>query len=225
MLGNFLLASFHSGMFAIFLDFRLSECAVVTRMPECNFSILASEPSPPTRVNFVLKPKPFYVDPLKSVFEDPAIERNLHRMFSREAVEITENTLSSYDYQKIQEFKNSISFQDGFHYINIPWDEKKVNLVPSNHAISLKVLDRVRDFLTKRRILNLYTEAFLEQEREGFIERFNVPPEQYANYIWIPHRPVIKDDDLTTTKIKPVFNCSLKVWNAPSLMFIGALTF
>ena len=101
-------------------------------------------------------------DPLESVFEDQGIKRNLDRMFSLEAVGITENTLSSYDYQKIQEFKNFISFQDGSHYINIPRDEEKVNLVSSNHTISLKVLGRVSDFLTKRVILNLYTEAFLE---------------------------------------------------------------
>ena len=35
--------------------------------------------------------------------------------------------------------------------------------------------------------------------------------------VFIPHRPVIKLDDLTTTKIRPVFNCSLKVGKSPSL--------
>ena len=35
--------------------------------------------------------------------------------------------------------------------------------------------------------------------------------------VWIPHRPVIKTDDLTTTKIRPVFNCSLKSGQGPSL--------
>ena len=47
--------------------------------------------------------------------------------------------------------------------------------------------------------------------------RESVFPEQYSNYIWNPHHSVIKDDDLTTTKIWPVFNYSLKVRNAPSL--------
>ena len=88
-------------------------------------------------------------------------------MFSIEAVGITENTLSSYDYQKIQEFKNSISFQDGSYNISIPWDEEKVNLVSSNHAISLKVLDRVNGSLTKSGVLNLYTEFFFGTEKGG----------------------------------------------------------
>ena len=83
--------------------------------------------------------------------------------------------------------------------------------------ISLKVLDRVSDSLTKIEIFNQGTEDFLEQEKEGIIERYNISPEKYGNYIWILHRPVIKDDDLTTTKIRPVFNCSLEVKNAPSL--------
>ena len=35
--------------------------------------------------------------------------------------------------------------------------------------------------------------------------------------VFIPHRPVIEMDDLTTTKIRPVFNCSLKDGKSPSL--------
>ena len=64
-----------------FLNFRSPECAVVTRMPECSFSVLAAEPSPHTQVNFVLNPKPSCTDPLESVFEDPAVERILDCIF------------------------------------------------------------------------------------------------------------------------------------------------
>ena len=99
-------------------------------MPESSFSVLAAEPSLHTQVNFVLNPKPYYADPLESIFEHLAVERNLDRMFSLEDVGITENTLSSNDYQKIQELKNSISFQDGSYNINISRNEEKVNLVP-----------------------------------------------------------------------------------------------
>ena len=102
-----------------FLDFRPPECAVVTRIPECSFRAFDTEPSLHTQVNFVLNPKPHYADPLESVFEDPVVERNIDRMFSFEAVGITENNLNSYVYQKIQEFKNSISFQGISYYINM----------------------------------------------------------------------------------------------------------
>ena len=62
-------------------------------------------------MNFVLNPKPYYVDPLESVFEDPVVERNFDCLFSLEAIGITENTLSSYDYKKIQEFKIPLPFR------------------------------------------------------------------------------------------------------------------
>ena len=59
-----------------------------------------------------------------------------------------------------------------------------------------------------------YEEVFKQQEALGIIEPVvNRVPGQ----IFIPHRPVIKMDGLTTTKIRPVFNCSLKVGKAPSL--------
>ena len=38
-----------------------------------------------------------------------------------------------------------------------------------------------------------------------------------TKFIWIPHRPLIKTDSNMTTKMRPVFNCSLKTNKAPSL--------
>ena len=93
-----------------FLDFRPPEFAVVTLMLESSFSALASEPSLHTQVNSVLNPKPYYADSLEIVFENQPVERNLDCMFFLETVGTTENTLSSNDYQKIQELKNFISF-------------------------------------------------------------------------------------------------------------------
>ena len=36
-------------------------------------------------------------------------------------------------------------------------------------------------------------------------------PSDYDSHIWIPHRPVIRTGEQVTTKIRPVFNCSLKI--------------
>ena len=52
---------------------------------------------------------------------------------------------------------------------------------------------------------------------EGIIEKIEVDPKDFKNYIWIPHRPVIKVEPNITTKIRPVFNCSLKTGDKPSL--------
>ena len=53
-------------------------------------------------------------------------------------------------------------------------------------------------------------EVFHQLESEGIIERFEVVLEDFTKHICIPHRPVFKTDEQTTTKIRPVFDCSLK---------------
>ena len=55
-----------------------------------------------------------------------------------------------------------------------------------------------------------YVKVFVDFEEEDVIERMHVLPKDYHKYIWIPHRPVIKDSDLSTMKMRPVFNASLK---------------
>ena len=42
------------------------------------------------------------------------------------------------------------------------------------------------------------------------MESLKIQPEEFGKFIWIPHRPVIKNTEQVTTKIRPVFNCSLK---------------
>ena len=58
---------------------------------------------------------------------------------------------------------------------------------------------------------------FQSQLKDNIIEKINVEPHEYHKYIWILHRPIIKEATQITTKIRPVFNCSLKVENTPSL--------
>ena len=51
---------------------------------------------------------------------------------------------------------------------------------------------------------------FLQQDQDNIIERFEVEPEYYKHFKWLPHRPIIRSADQITTKIRPVFNFSLK---------------
>ena len=81
--------------------------------------------------------------------------------------------------------------------------------MPSNHRVSLSVLNRVVNKLEQQKLLNNYIEVFLQQEREVIIKRFEVVPEDFTKHIWIPHRPIFKTAE-QTTKIRPVFNCFLK---------------
>ena len=187
--------------------------------PENSFSTMITphNTSLNTMINFVLNPQPCHPDPLEGTFKSSSVERKLEAMFSLESVGIQEDSWSNYDDRKIGEFASSILYKDRAYYVGIPWEEEKLPLVPSNHAVSLRVLDRVVASLNKRGLLDSYTNVFLEQEREGIIERFEVSPEDYNKFIWIPHRPVIKSDEQCSTKMRPVFNCSLKVNGAPSL--------
>ena len=96
----------------------------------------------------------------------------------------------------------------------MPWNKDLVKQVPSNLKVSIAVADRVYKNLEKQNIASAYEEVFEQQESLGIIEPVNQKvPEQ----IWNPHRPVFRTEANVTTKIRPVFNCSLKMGKSPSL--------
>ena len=64
--------------------------------------------------------------------------------------------------------------------------------------------------------MSSYQAVFSQQLADDIIEEIDVHPDDYHKFIWIPHRPVIKTDANTMTKIRPVFNCSLKTNKDPS---------
>ena len=72
--------------------------------------------------------------------------------------------------------------------------------------MTLSVLDQVNKKLQAKGILQDYVGGFLEMETEGIVERIKVSPFKFGDYIWIPHRPVIKDAVQYTYEIRPVFN-------------------
>ena len=164
-------------------------------------------------VNFALEPKGHQFDPLQEIFANSSVEYGLDNFYSLESVGIKED-VSIYESDQVESFKKSISYKHGHYYVKLPWNSDFVKQVPSNLKIALAVAQRVYEKLENKGIADKYEEVFDEQEALGIIE----PVEKRApGQIFIPHRPVIKTDDQTTTKIRPVFNCSLKVGKAPSL--------
>ena len=160
-------------------------------------------------VNNCLEPKVFYEDGLAPLFDESAVERNIEKMLNCDALATEESLeLSSYDQEKIKQFESSIVVKDSI-YVELVWKEN-VNEVPSNYQVALKVLDRVCDKLSKTGNLDRYNQVFFEQRNRDIIEEFDCVPKDFSKYIWLPHRPVYKDDDQSTSKIRPVFNCSLK---------------
>lgn len=165
-------------------------------------------------VNFILNPIKENFDPLEDFFDGSHVEHGLDRLYKLESIGINEDDGEGYSEAQIIKFKESISFKDGHYYVELPWIEDKIKQVPSNCKIALAVAEKVYDRLEKKGILNEYENVFQQQEELGIIEPVL---EKEKGQIWVPHRPVIKDSELTTTKIRPVFNCSLKVGKLPSL--------
>jgi len=171
-----------------------------------------------TLVNSVLNPVHSYFSPLSHILTDSEVEQGLENMFRIESLGIENmNNKSEFDLIQIEKFKRGIEFKDGKYHIKLPWIEEKVALLPSNHNIALSVLNRVYDNLKRKNLIEAYNDVFEQQLAEGIIEEFMVSPSEYKNYIWIPHRPVIKTEEQVSTKVRPVFNCSLKVNSLPSI--------
>ena len=146
------------------------------------------------------------------------MDRGLEWIFSLESLGLSDGeAFSDYDTRKMGQFMTNIDYKNGQYWVKLPWHEDKLARVNSNHHVALKVLDRVVNNLEKKGLYKNYLEVFAEQEREGIIEPFFCPPSRYGRHVWILHRPVFKDETTTTTKIQPVFNCSLKVGGGVSL--------
>ena len=165
-----------------------------------------------TMINLVMDPIKSYFNPLDHILTDSEIENGLENLFSFESLGInnSDSELVSYDKEQIHKFKEGIFMKDGHYHVNLPWYPEKVEKVPSNHFIALKVLDRTLEKLNKNGLVKKYEEVFDKQLEDGIIEEIKVNPSDYNEFTWIPHRPVIRTEAQVTTKIRPVFNCSLK---------------
>ena len=72
-------------------------------------------------------------------------------------------------------------------------------------------MERVYANLVKSGLVKEYEAIFTQYLKDGIIERIH--PQQLSEHdqVYIPHRPVIKNENNVTTKIRVVLNCSLKV--------------
>ena len=178
---------------------------------ETHFStIIANVQCPEQVVNNCVEPKSFYIDGLAPLFDESSIERNIERMVNCDSLASSSESpdLSTYDLEKIKQFESSIEIKDSI-YVELVWKEN-ISEVPSNFEVALKVLERVYSKLDRTGNLDKYNKVFFDQLNSGIIEEFVCAPKDFGRHIWLPHRPVIKEDAQTTTKIRPVFNCSLK---------------
>ena len=95
-------------------------------------------------VNYALEPSASQFDPLKEVFPCADVEYGLDNFYNLESIGI-EDEGSSYELEQVQNFSDSISFQDGHHYVHLPWNKDLVKQVPSNLKVSLAVADSLQE--------------------------------------------------------------------------------
>ena len=146
----------------------------------------------------------------------PIIEQIKRSIFSVESLGIQSDT-SDYDYEMINDFKSKITKTSERYCVEIPWDYDKLKMVPSNFVICKILARKIHERAMKQGIANDYLSVFDEQLSEGIIEPLEIGDDfNPDNYKFIPHHFVIKELN-NTTKIRPVFNCSFKGKDTPSL--------
>ena len=172
-------------------------------------AILAGVHCPDALVNNCFEPKAIYPDGLAPFFDESLVERRIERMLNCDSLGAEEvKDISQYDKEKIEQFKSAIQIKDQV-FVELIWKDN-IDDVPSNHQVSLKVLERVYDKLEKSGQLDLYNNVFFDQLEKDIIQEFHCSAKDFHKYNWLPHRPVIKQDAQSTFKVRPVFNCSLK---------------
>ena len=90
-------------------------------------------------------------------------------------------------------------------------------MLKSNFYIAKSVVERVYASLSEKNLLSKYEDIFDQQLAEGILEPVDLKTIDVNSCVWIPHRPVIKQDENVTTKIRIVLNCSFKIGNSLSI--------
>src|SRR5215469_10128043 len=168
-------------------------------------------------INTILNPVSTYFDPLMYTHTETDLDLGIESLYKLESMGIKDTNMGSIDEILIKQFEDSIEYRDNKYYVALPWYKELISKVPSNHSIALATLKRVVQDLKNKNLLETYGNVFKEQHKEGILEEIFVKPSEYKNYIWITHRPVIKETPQIKTKIRPVLNCSLKIGDCPSL--------
>lgn len=120
------------------------------------------------------------------------------------------NDLCDYDAAMVQKFNEGILFKNGKYFIRLPWIKGKVNLVPFSFNVAYSVLQKVLSLLQNQNAYEEYNNGLQKQLSEGILEQIKVPESDRHNYVFVPHRPVIKREAQVTKKVRAVLNCSLK---------------
>ena len=111
--------------------------------------------------------------------------------------------------EMMDDYEKTITREEGERY-NVPllWKDNNWQL-ESNDLAAGSLLRRLRRTLV---LLQAYDAEMSQLVEKGFVEEAELGYERLQTYI--PHQPVIREDK-KTTKIRPVFDGSMKARNGP----------
>ncbi|XP_024873895.1 uncharacterized protein LOC112455907 [Temnothorax curvispinosus] len=153
------------------------------------------------------------------VYTSMMAESDITNLWDLELIGIREPDLhkpqGERDAEVRQHFLGTVNrIPDGRYCVRLPWiDESKQ--MPDNFEVAKKRLDGTWRKLQSMSMVEQYDRIFQYWILEGIVEV--VPDEERNNRgHYLPHRPVVKLESLTTP-IRPVFDASCKDGRAPSL--------
>ena len=167
-------------------------------------------------VNFALNAPLSYVSLYDDVFPESCVTQGLENFFSLESISVSPAT-SSNDGRYIEEFDSNVEFRDGNYFVALSWHRDRLGTFPLTFSWRKTIAYKVAQRNVSQDLEEAYNQAFADQLARRIISEISIDQMNPYDIIWIPHSAVVKTDPLTTTKVRPVFNCSLKVRGKPSL--------
>ena len=119
----------------------------------------------------------------------------------------------------LEEFQETVALKDGRYEVALPWKPESVRpKLLDNEKLARQRLEHLTRRLARSPELEVRYHSVIDGYlQQGFIEEVphGEPPDSGAVY-YMPHRPVVKESNLTT-KVRPVYDASAKGFNGVSL--------
>ena len=143
---------------------------------------------------------------------DP-LNLSVERMWSLDAIGVTEDCDVTFDDMAINKFNETVNIQDNRYHVSWPWKEGHLE-PPDNFALSA---GRLKSLLNRLKhtpeIRDKYHDVIMDQLRQGIIETVDIGSanSQEDNRVvhYLPHHHVLKDDG-ENQKLRIVFDASAK---------------
>ena len=154
-------------------------------------------------------------DVLNQPLDDRELNDGIQQLWMLESVGVKESKFSNEDEIMKENFNNSIEHNNDQYYVTLPWKLPCPQL-EDNFKLAKGHLYRNYNKLKNLGKLDDYNNIFKEQLKMNFIEQVENEPFKRDGCHYLTHRAVFRTDS-NTTKLRIVYNCSLKGSNSISL--------